>query len=221
MDLRVHVEDTGFLSALVSRARAAEANHETGSAEANTALVRESVAAFNAGDTTGAVFATGTTPAQLTVTAASGAPLTSFAAPLELTFPGAPAGFVPAYSTDGGATWTALPLLSGTTLPPGFRDGWFRDAGGTVHVLTLHATYFGVVSQASARSQSAVTFSYTHPLRLARSHTVNVFVAPTLPGMATAVLRCAGTRSPRRRSPHPRGRPRSCGCACARPARTG
>lgn len=87
--------------------------------------------------------APGTQITVLDVKDSSGKAVTQFAAPIDLAFPDAPASFVPAYSHDG-ITWTAIPALAGPTLPDGQQDGWYRDAAGTLHVLTRHATEFAI-----------------------------------------------------------------------------
>jgi len=79
------------------------------------------------------LFATGATP------------LNAFSAPLEITFTGAGALFTPAYSTDGGATWIGIPLLASSSLPDGQADGYFIGAEGDVHLVTRHATTFGLL----------------------------------------------------------------------------
>ena len=60
---------------------------------------------------------------------------------LEVLLPATAGSFgVPATSQDG-TTWRMLPRLTGTTLPSGKADGFYRDAAG-VHVLTRHLSYF-------------------------------------------------------------------------------
>jgi Ca2+-binding RTX toxin-like protein len=125
----------------------------------------------------------------LNVTAADGTPVTTFSAPLELSFPAGQSGLTPAFSVDGVA-WTSMPELRSNVLPPGFRDGWYRDRAGGIHVLTLHATYFALLSErAQAKPEFAVTWSYGHTVRLSQSHVLQVQLSSTLPGAAVAVLR--------------------------------
>jgi hypothetical protein len=128
----------------------------------------------------------------LTVTTVDGAAVTRFSAPLEFTFPAAESGAVPAYSING-VSWTRMPRLAGTTLPSGFVDGWYRDRSGDVHVLTRHATYFGLLDR---------TVSVTHELRAAvrvakrldlrRSHTLRLRLTATLPSRVVIALRRGG-----------------------------
>jgi hypothetical protein len=122
---------------------------------------------------------------QLTVTSSTGAPVTHFAAPLEFTFPPDASGDVPAYSING-TTWTSMPQLAGTTLPDGYKDGWYRDAKGAIHVLTLHATYFGLLaSPSNAKPELIAKVSVSTPA----GSTLHVRVGATLPGSASIVLR--------------------------------
>jgi hypothetical protein len=91
-----------------------------------------------------ASFAAGTTPIRLQVTDAAGKPVTSFREPLEIVF--APGSGTPGYSRDG-RTWTAIPRITGPRLPNGYADGWFAAADGSIHVLTTHATDFGILAK--------------------------------------------------------------------------
>ena len=72
--------------------------------------------------------------------------LTRLAVPLELEFPGAPGNVMPAFTVDGNH-WTAIPELGSSTLLHGLTDGWYRDNHGDLHILTLHATIFGLLSK--------------------------------------------------------------------------
>jgi uncharacterized repeat protein (TIGR02059 family) len=55
-------------------------------------------------------------------------------------------GAIPGVSTNG-TTWTEIPELSGTTLPGGQPDGYYRNqSNGDVHVLTRHLTIFGLAT---------------------------------------------------------------------------
>jgi uncharacterized repeat protein (TIGR02059 family) len=137
-------------------------------------------------------FAAGTTAIQVTVTTASGAAVTAFSAPLDLQFPNAPAGVVPAFTHDG-LTWDAIPALTGTTLPPGYRDGWYRDSAGTLHILTLHATYFGLLEKGSTVAAAFTLSSGTRlGLNLNYRHGLQLYLASSLPSNATITLSRAG-----------------------------
>jgi hypothetical protein len=138
-------------------------------------------------------FGVGTSAVDLTITNAAGVAVTSFTAPIELVFANVPANAVPAYSHDGGLTWTAIPLLTGTTLPAGYPDGYFRDAAGNVHMLTLHATAFGTLAAGSVvTSALQVKVGVQKTLNLHYGHTIAVRVQSTLPGTATITLRVKG-----------------------------
>ncbi len=60
---------------------------------------------------------------------------------LEVLLPASAGAYgVPGTSLDG-TTWRTLQRLSGTTLPAGSADGFYRDGAG-VHVLTRHLSFF-------------------------------------------------------------------------------
>jgi hypothetical protein len=83
---------------------------------------------------------------KVTATDSTGAPVTHFDLPLSLNLDGAAIG-TPAYSQDG-LTWTVIQKLAGTTLPPGVQEGYYIATDGSIVILTLHLTYFGMkVSQ--------------------------------------------------------------------------
>jgi hypothetical protein len=96
-----------------------------------------------------AAFASGSTVVDLTVTsAATGAAITSFTAPLVIHFPAPEAG-TPEYSRDG-SSWTPIPELHSPLLPAGQADGYYRDADGSTDVYTRHATEFALLAPAAA-----------------------------------------------------------------------
>ena len=97
------------------------------------------------GQTTTGGFSAGTVEVDLVIKDASGNEVHHFPAPLDVTFANPGPNFQPAYSEDG-ITWIAIPKLAGTTLPAGQQDGYYVAADGTVHVLTMHATDFGVLT---------------------------------------------------------------------------
>ncbi|MHB8650931.1 MAG: fibronectin type III domain-containing protein, partial [Gaiellaceae bacterium] len=125
-------------------------------------------------------FSVGSQAVDLTFTS-GGSDVHAFAAPLEIVFPAAPFGFAPAFSSDGGATWTAIPLLAGTTLPAGQQDGYYGDAAGAVHILTLHATYFGLLGSLVLHYGNRPTFPVGSPR-------IFVFLAPERKASATVTL---------------------------------
>jgi hypothetical protein len=127
------------------------------------------------------LFAAGTVVVDLSVRSADGSPVTSFAAPLELGFPNAPANVQPEYSTDG-HTWTTIPLLTGTTLPAGERDGWYRDGAGLLHVLTRHATYYGLAQQLDLK------YGIKRTLHLRKQATLVLYASPTLDSVVKVTL---------------------------------
>jgi hypothetical protein len=139
-------------------------------------------------------FAAGSSAVQVTVASTGGTAITKFAQPLDLQFPNAPGGsFVPAYSHDG-VTWTAIPqITSPPTLPDGWSDGWYRDVSGTLHILTLHATYFGLLA-AGTKVQHALglAFGVRRTIDLDRTHSFVLHLQPTLPAKANVVLTRAG-----------------------------
>lgn len=127
----------------------------------------------------GPVLAAGTVLLELRVTAADGSPVSSFQEPLDLAFPNAPATFVAGYWTSDGAV-TRIPELSGTSLPAGQQDGWYRD-GTTVHVLTRHATSFGLLTGLELHASA--------PARVrADARRIVVSLAPELPTTVRLVL---------------------------------
>jgi hypothetical protein len=70
--------------------------------------------------------------------------VTHFALPFDLDFPGAPGNVTPAFTLDGNH-WTAIPHLGSSSLLPGLTDGYYRDSQGALHILTRHATIFGLL----------------------------------------------------------------------------
>lgn len=75
-------------------------------------------------------------------------PVTQLGGVMELIFRNAAPGVTPFVSNDGTA-WREIPELSGTTLPAGQPDGWYRDSGNTLHVLTRHLTLFALAPQSA------------------------------------------------------------------------
>jgi Ca2+-binding RTX toxin-like protein len=137
-----------------------------------------SLAASTAPAAASAGFSSGSVAIDLGFTV-GGTPVHVFAAPIEITFPALGAR-LPAYSTDGGVTWTAIPRLGGTALPGGQADGFYVDLAGATHVLTRHATTFGLLGPVVVRS--GVWVPATGPRRIV------AFFAPERPATATVVL---------------------------------
>jgi hypothetical protein len=80
--------------------------------------------------------------------ALSASALHRFGEPLEIVWHTAVAGAIPA-TRPTGATWHLIPGLSGTTLPAGQDDGYFR-VGADIHVLTRHLTQFALTRDVRA-----------------------------------------------------------------------
>ena len=138
-----------------------------------------------------ASFAAGTTPIRLQVIDAAGKPVTSFREPLEIVF--AAGSGTPGYSRDG-RTWTAIPRITGPRLPNGYADGWFAAADGSIHVLTTHATDFGVLAK-GAKIAPALRLTAVSAKRQGAKLTVRV--ATTLPARIQARLHGASATAVR------------------------
>jgi len=72
-------------------------------------------------------------------------PITTFVLPVQVHIVAQPPGEVPAVSTDGGVTWTALPAIAGSTLPVGVQAGYSREADGSIDVETLVPAIFALL----------------------------------------------------------------------------
>ena len=138
---------------------------------------------------TGFSFTAGTVAVTLDVTSSGGKAITSFAQPVDLTFPNAPEDFVPAYSHNG-TTWTAIPVIPDPpTLPSGWSDGWYRDSSGSVHILTLHATDYALLTSNSAVAQALVlTASVARKLNIDKTTVISLHLASSFPSTATITL---------------------------------
>lgn len=118
--------------------------------------------------------------------------MTAFDQPLDVAFAAAPAGIVPAYSTDG-TTWVEIPRIpSPPVLPAGWPDGWYRADDGVLHVLTRHATLFGLLASRSTVVK-ALRLGFKTPSRItpSRRPVLVVRLSTTLPGTVTVTLRHA------------------------------
>lgn len=78
-------------------------------------------------------FAAGSQVVQVGATNVDGSPLTTFAAPITITFRSAGPGLVPAFSSAS-ARWHPLPLRTSGTLPPGATADYVRAADGSLTV---------------------------------------------------------------------------------------
>ncbi|HEY0416002.1 MAG TPA: DUF1906 domain-containing protein [Gaiellaceae bacterium] len=142
---------------------------------------------------------------QLTVTETDDqAPLDGFGAPVTVHILKPAAGLAPAFSTDG-ATWTAIPKLTGSGLTETQLTGYTLDADGTVEIQTLVPGWFGLVSDTtppaapvvSARLLPAGLYLSWQPAAddgTIASYEVLRNGAPLI--TATAVARRAAVRSP-------------------------
>ena len=101
----------------------------------------------------------GASPAIVAITAtdSNGQPVTTLAKPLVIHFASGLSGMVPASSSDGGTTWTPIPLLGTPALPGGQRDGYFVNADGSVDVFTRHLTLFGLFADTNAPNSATPT----------------------------------------------------------------
>jgi hypothetical protein len=135
----------------------------------------------------------GSAAIELIVTTPSGSPVTSFSAPIELVFAKTPPTVVPAYSHDHGATWTAIPQVPGKALPLAYGDGFFRDAAGNIHMLTLHATEFGTLAAGSVVTPALrVNVGVRRTLNLNYHHSLAIYLRSSLPGSTTITLTAKG-----------------------------
>jgi CSLREA domain-containing protein len=128
---------------------------------------------------------------QLSVTGANGKPITTFDAPVEVTFPKPPPGLVPSYSLNG-ISWTAMPQLKSPSLPAGYKDGWYRDSTGTIHIFTLHATYYGLLNGSTPATRELAAQITVPSVIQAGSKHLDVSIDPTLSGRATLIWRAGG-----------------------------
>ena len=92
----------------------------------------------------------------LSVNDASTAPptaVTKFVLPVTVHIVPQPQGEVPAFSTDGGTTWTSLPQIVARLLPVGVSAGYSREADGSIDILTLEPGVFGVLPDVTPPGQ--------------------------------------------------------------------
>ncbi len=126
---------------------------------------------------------------KLDVTSATGTAITSFPKPVDLGFANAPTDDSPSYSHDG-VTWTPIPSIAGPTLPSGYPDGWYVDSTGAVHVLTMHATSFALLTAVGGPPRPSLQLRYLIPghFVLDKTGMVRILVAPTLTAKVTITL---------------------------------
>jgi hypothetical protein len=119
----------------------------------------------------------------------SGRIVTRFAHPLDIGFSGAPGGIVPAFSHDG-KTWTLIPRLPGSTLLDGLADGYYKDSLGTVHILTLHATDFGLLTSTAGKAAGPEppALGYSVPVRITAGGKLRAEVLAASGGALTVTL---------------------------------
>ncbi len=79
-----------------------------------------------------------------------GSPVHSLGGVLDVQFKNAPPDGVASTSEDG-LSWGPVPALTSLSLPDGQVDGWFRDSNNTVHILTRHLTYFGLLVPSASK----------------------------------------------------------------------
>ncbi len=119
-----------------------------------------------------------------------GKSVTHLDAPLDIGFPGAPGNITPAFTVDG-IHWTAIPELGSSSLLTGLTDGWYRDRQGDLHILSLHATIFGLLSKGTGvtAGQEPAALGYQVARKLPRGGaTLSLLVQPTRAGALTVTL---------------------------------
>jgi hypothetical protein len=110
-----------------------------------------------------------------------GSAVHALAGVLDIHFPSAALDAIPATSEDN-VVWSPLPSLGSHALPGGVAAGFFRDDQGTVHILTTHLTYFGLMRAPASKLAFRVVGSVHYVLgkqttvaaRLQSTRTANV-----------------------------------------------
>jgi hypothetical protein len=123
----------------------------------------------------------------------TGAVIHNLAAPLEIVFANAPAGFVPAVSEDG-VNFRALAEIAGPPLPDNAQDGFYRT-GDDIHIITRHLTQFAVLykahlstSESGRKTQPAGSGKFGDPTRIhSGAPVVDIVNAPTAIGNDVAL----------------------------------
>jgi hypothetical protein len=123
----------------------------------------------------------------------SGLLVTRFAHPLDIAFSGAPGGVVPAFSRDR-KTWAMIPRLPGSVLLDGLTDGYYKDSLGTVHILTLHATDFGLLTTTAGKAAvpERLALGYSVPARITVGGKLRAEILATGEGELTVTLTQGG-----------------------------
>jgi hypothetical protein len=131
-----------------------------------------------------------TTAALQLVVESEGTPLKHFAEPLDISFPGAAGNVTPAYTEDGNH-WFRIPAIGSSSLLSGLGDGYYRDSQGALHILTRHATIFGLLSSGTGLkpAQEPLALGF----RLTPAHgKLSILVEATRGGKLTVELRKSG-----------------------------
>ena len=118
---------------------------------------------------------------QIDAVSDTGLPITTLNDALDIAIPNAPADVAPMYQR-GNSPWVVIPRLSGTTLPTGQPDGWYRD-GSTIHILTRHLTKFGLATALD------VKWGTRRRVHLRWAQRIVIFGAPNVEAQATYTLR--------------------------------
>jgi hypothetical protein len=133
--------------------------------------------------------AAATVAVNVVATSSGGTAVKSFAHPLELVFGGAPGNVIPAWSANGLA-WTAVPRILAGPLPVGLEDGWYRDSSGAVHLLTSHATDFGLLASVAGLvpTREPAALGYVAPAKVRFGRRLVIRVTATRPGTLAIAL---------------------------------
>jgi Big-like domain-containing protein len=131
--------------------------------------------------TSGVQFAAGSAVIQIDAVTDAGQPITTLNDVLDIAIPKTPGGVAPMYQR-GDNPWVVIPRLSGTTLPAGQPDGWYRD-GSTIHILTRHLTKFGLATALD------VKWGTRRRVHLRWAQRIVIYGAPNVDSKATYTLR--------------------------------
>ncbi|CAB5240972.1 unannotated protein [freshwater metagenome] len=101
-----------------------------------------------------AAFATGRISLEIQVLDRFGAVFPTLLAPIVLRFKSITGDYVVAKSEDG-FIWTAIPQVTGPTLPEGVTSGYYIDASGNIVILSKGLSQFGLKIRQSAFSASS------------------------------------------------------------------
>jgi hypothetical protein len=86
--------------------------------------------------------------------------------------------------------------LPGTTLLAGLADGYYKDSLGAVHILTLHATDFGLLTSGAGQKPSGepLAFGYTVPATVSAGGKLAVALVSTRSGGLEVTLSRGGRK---------------------------